>query len=208
LPGRQPFPGRPPAGQQPYGQSPYDQPALGLQPYGQQPLGQQQFAQQPIGQQPFGQQQFGQRPTRNKVPWILGGAGALVVVIFLVTAFLWPAFLIKSDEQKLNDAAQQFTADVNAKNFRSVQSNACPEYRAKVAKDYDIINPTDPNSKKVKSLNFQVRRATFTGEDRAKVTVHFQIASTSGENATNNASLPFKKIDGDWTLCGTPLMLN
>lgn len=204
----QPWP--PQFGQQPYGGQQFPGQQAPMQPpYGQQPppYGQPQYGQQPYGQPPWGQPAFGGRQPKKKLPWILGGAGALVVVVFLVTAFLWPAFLLKSDQQKLDEAAHQFATNVNARNFGAVQSNACPDYRAKVAKDYDIINPADPLSKKITSLKFQVRGTKFDSGNTAKVRLHFELARSDGEKAVNDADVPFARISGDWDLCGTPLMI-
>jgi hypothetical protein len=97
--GQQPWGQQP---QQPWGQQP-QQGGYGQQP--QQPWGQQggygQQPQQPWGQQggygqqqPYGQSPFGGAPAKSgsKLPLIIGGVVALVVVIVLVLGFTGPAF--------------------------------------------------------------------------------------------------------------------
>ncbi|MDA3629986.1 DUF4333 domain-containing protein [Saccharopolyspora oryzae] len=98
---------QPPNAGMPQGGAGYPQPGFAPQPppqppqygYGQQiPPPYQQPHQQPGGQFPQ-QGGFGAPPQRKKrsaLPWVLGGAGLLVVVVVLVLGFVVPGWFVRS----------------------------------------------------------------------------------------------------------------
>ena len=121
----QPY-GQPPYGQRPYGQPPYVQPQQG-QPYGQQPYGQPQQG-QPYGQQPYGESPFGavHAPRGNsKLPLILGGVVALIVVVVVALGFVGPAYFTSKvfDQRALQSGVQGV---LTSSYGQKVDSVSCP----------------------------------------------------------------------------------
>ena len=145
----QPY-GQPPYGQPPYGQPPYVQPQQGQPyrqppysqpPYGQpqqgQPYGQQPYDQPPYGQpqqgQPYGQQPYGESPFgavhaprgNSKLPLILGGVVALIVVVVVALGFVGPAYFTSKvfDQRALQSGVQGV---LTSSYGQKVDSVSCP----------------------------------------------------------------------------------
>lgn len=140
------------AGQQPYGQQQYGQPGYDQQ-YGQQQYGQPGYDQQYGQQQPYGQQQYGQpgydqygqqqygqqgqpgygpgypgaqQPAKKSMlPWILAGAAALLLGLFLVLGFVAPGFFNRTvfDQAAVEDGVQRILSDEYSQSAEDVQ---CP----------------------------------------------------------------------------------
>ncbi|AOW92703.1 hypothetical protein BFN03_08310 [Rhodococcus sp. WMMA185] len=100
APGQPPYPGQQSPGQQPQW-GPPPQPQWGQQPGQQAPWGQPQQWGPPPGQQPWGPP-----PTskNTKLPWIIAGAAALIVVVGVVVTLAFTVFRTDTLDQQAAEA--------------------------------------------------------------------------------------------------------
>ncbi|RRO18056.1 DUF4333 domain-containing protein [Saccharopolyspora rhizosphaerae] len=141
--GQQPQgPGMPPGSPQGPGQHP-----VAAQPVQQQPIQQPQYG-QPYGQPPFGQHPYGwgqpqpyypspggfafppvpHERKRSKLPWVLGGAGALLVIaVVLVLGFVAPGFFTRSVFDAASVAKGVTQTLKGSYNIAGVGAVTCPD---------------------------------------------------------------------------------
>ena len=124
-------PNEPPLGEQPnqgaHGVPEQDQPQQG-QPYGQPPYSQPPQQGQPYGQQPYGESPFGAvyAPRgKRKLPLILGGVAALVVIVVVALGFIGPAYFTSKvfDQNALQSGVQGVLMNSYG---QKVDSVSCP----------------------------------------------------------------------------------
>ena len=129
--------GQPPQQGQPQGQPPYGQPHQG-QPYGPPPQQGQLYGPPPYGQpqqqgQPYGQQPYGESPFgavyaprgKSKLPLILGGVAALIVIVVVALGFVGPAYFTSKvfDQNALQSGVQGVLTNSYG---QKVDSVSCP----------------------------------------------------------------------------------
>ncbi|MBE9373533.1 hypothetical protein IQ251_03625 [Saccharopolyspora sp. HNM0983] len=208
--------------QQP-GQYPQGPPQQPQQPGGWQgpPGGQYPQSGPPPGQYPGGQQphppQGGYPPgfdgppkKKSPLPWILGGAGALVVVAGVVIAIV----LSTGGAGDPRETAQEYTDAMNAKDFATVGQMHCQDDQDQVeqfanpAKSFeDEGMPAEQAQELADSLQFQLTLENVREEGGEKATASFSgdmAMSFAGQEQTFPVNQERSMIveDGEWRFCG------
>ncbi|WP_184921708.1 Rv0361 family membrane protein [Saccharothrix ecbatanensis] len=160
------------------------------------------------------------------MPWILGGAGALVVIVVAVVLIL---NMTGGSNGTAKDAADSYAAAINAKDFDKVRSLTCAEHHDEIddmKKLYDPATMSAEIEKQLESLPAEMRKEAQKSIDKAKdVKVTLAVdnvveksdttaeasMSVKYENVPEDmkslmkdqkaAKIPFKKTDSGWVAC-------
>ncbi|WP_280367044.1 hypothetical protein [Nocardia wallacei] len=204
----QPYPGMPPGGwqpQQPYGAPPPPGPGM-PPPYGappQQPYGPPPGHGQPppYGQYPYPPQGGGKSP----LPWILGGAGILVLVLVVGGFFLFSGGGgLPGTSSSPRDVAQQFVD--GASEGKDNSALICKADKAKIdSAGKTTVTPSKSPKVEVKTTLKSVD--VTDGADKGTFTVESQV-KIGTKPTTHALTYDLVKEGGEWKVCGLLKGLN
>lgn len=223
--GQQPGYGAPPGGYGQPGQPVPGQPGPPGQPgYGQQPYGPQgQFNQPGYGQPGGFGDPYGPPRKKSPLPWILAGAGVLVIGVVAVLIFT-----LGGSNGTPQDAAAGYVGAINGRDFDKLRSLTCAEKQGSVD---DIKKATDPGAfaaeleKELEDLPPELREQVEKIQEAAKdikvsvaldkveeksdteaeatVSINFENVPAEMKAQVENQTdkLPLKKTDDGWVAC-------
>lgn len=211
--GQQPGYGPPPGGYpqhpgqgQPAGQPGYGLPPHGLPPHGLQPYGQPDQFHQPGYGQPGGfGGPYGAPPRRNPLPWILAGAGVLVIGVVAVLVFTLGGGGAKGTAEAVV-AEMNKGADADIDNIRGL---TCKKDLGELDRLKESLDPAAgaadvPEEFKDIKAKFTLGEVTESGDTaQAKITVAYTGVPEELKEFLKDKSdtLKMVKEEGDWKVC-------